>query len=86
MSTILSRTQWRILVFGGKDYQTTFEFRRLDSQDGVCRLNSKWKGFFTKNLFQVIAQIRSYNKRPDIYSHVVKIEKLKELSVHICNK
>ena len=42
------------------------------------------KNFLQQNIFQAIAQIRSNNKRLDlksIYSYLVKIEKLKELSV-----
>ena len=40
--------------------------------------------FLQQNIFQAIAQIRSNNKRPDlkgIHSYLVKIEKLKELSI-----
>ena len=42
------------------------------------------KSFLEQNIFQTIAQIRFNNKRPDlksIHSYLVKIEKLKELSV-----
>ena len=42
------------------------------------------KNFSQQNIFQAIAQIRSNSKRLDlksIYSYLVKIEKLKELSV-----
>ena len=54
-------------------------------QDDACRINSKWRGFFLQqNIFEVITQIRSNNKRPDlknIHSYLVRIEKLKEVSV-----
>ena len=42
------------------------------------------KSFLQQNIFEAIAQIRSNNKRPDlksIHSYLVRIEKLKELSV-----
>ena len=42
------------------------------------------QSFLQQNIFQAIAQIRSNNKRPDlknINSYLVRIEKLKELSV-----
>ena len=42
------------------------------------------QNFLQQNVFETIAQIRSNNKRPDlksIDSYLVRIEKLKELSV-----
>ena len=42
------------------------------------------QSFLQQNIFEGIAQIRSNNKRPDlksIHSYLVRIEKLKELSV-----
>ena len=42
------------------------------------------QSFLQQNIFEAIAQIRSNNKHPDlmsIHSYLVRIEKLKELSV-----
>ena len=51
----------------------------------VCvDLSISEKSFLQQNMFEAIDQIRSNNKRPDLkstYSYLVRIEKLKELSV-----
>ena len=50
----------------------------------MCKINKKWTEFFTTKYFEAIAQIPSNNKRLDlksIHSYLVRIEKLKKLSV-----
>ena len=54
------------------------------SKDTCTELTISEQSFLQQNIFEAIAQIRSNNKRPDlksIHSYLVRIEKLKELSV-----
>ena len=54
------------------------------SKDTCTELTISEQSFLQQNIFEAIAQIRSNNKRPDlksVHSYLVRIEKLKELSV-----